>query len=492
MREIDQTLKLVKFAYESKSGDINLTELKAKGLLPPDLLFIVSVADAKGRVVASSRAPDMSDVLGQAFLRGESSGYRVPIRPPLPTRVANEGKLHSRRRLDKPDGSFAGAAIVSVPAAYFVSGYEAAKLGNAGVLALLGSDGVFRVRRTGDALFFGDSTSYTSAIGTQPEVEPTVRANRWDSVRRYTVGRELFDYPMAMIVGLSEAEQMAAVDERAKTYLLRAGAGSLVLILFLTGLGILSWQLTQTRVRANRALREEIDIRRLAESALNLRNRAIDSSLNAILILDATNTKFPVEYVNPSFARITGYQSAEALGRNPGFLLGPDVAQQGMEEIRLASREKREARAVLRCYRKDGSLFWNEFYLSPVRNESGAVTHFVGVMNDVTEAKRYEEQLAHRANFDTLTGLANRNLLHDRLQQAIVNARRGAGTIAAVFLDVDNFELVHDSLGHNVGDELLQKVAARLRACVRESDTVARLGGDEFVLILPNPGEGSG
>ena len=131
------------------------------------------------------------------------------------------------------------------------------------------------------------------------------------------------------------------------------------------------------------------------------------------------------------------------------------------------------------------------FYLAPVRNEEGIVTHFVGVMNDVTEAKTYEEQLAHQANYDGLTGLANRNLLQDRLQQAIAAARRAGGSVAAIFLDLDNFKVVNDSLGHNVGDEMLRVVAARLRASVRESDTVARLGGDEFVVLFSGRGEAS-
>ena len=243
-------------------------------------------------------------------------------------------------------------------------------------------------------------------------------------------------------------------------------AAARLLILLLGGLGFLSWQLTRTRTRAARVL------------------QAIESSVNAILITDLSRPGTPIEYANPAFEKMTGYTAKEAVGQDTRFLLGLDVDQPALEEIRQAVREKREGHAVLRNYRKNGTLFWNDLYIAPVRNDKGEVTHFVEVMNDVTEAKNYEEQLAHQANFDTLTGLANRNLLQDRLHHAIAAARREEGTAAAIILDVDNFKVINDSLGHRVGDAMLQKIAARLTATVRESDTVARLGGDEFVLVL--------
>ena len=132
--------------------------------------------------------------------------------------------------------------------------------------------------------------------------------------------------------------------------------------------------------------------------------------------------------------------------------------------------------------RADGERRWVELFLAPVRSESGAVTHFVGVLNDVTYRKDAEERLNHLANHDPLTGLPNRNLLHDRLAHAI--ARRREGMAAVLFLDLDRFKLINDSYGHDVGDELLKAVAARLSACLRGEDTVARLGGDEFVVLL--------
>jgi diguanylate cyclase (GGDEF)-like protein len=155
-----------------------------------------------------------------------------------------------------------------------------------------------------------------------------------------------------------------------------------------------------------------------------------------------------------------------------------------LEAIRTALREKREGRATLRNYRKDGTMFWNDLHIAPVRNDEGDVTHYVGIQNDISDSRRYQEELEYQANYDTLTGLPNRNLLHDRLKQAVGYARRYQKRLAVVFVDLDNFKLVNDSLGHSAGDKLLITVAGRLKANVRNSDTAARLSGDEFVLIL--------
>jgi diguanylate cyclase (GGDEF)-like protein/PAS domain S-box-containing protein len=464
LREIDQTLKFVQFAHERAGGRIDLSDLKAKGLLLADLLFVVSVTDSAGRVVASTRPIERKTVADQDYFQVSRERDAIAVsRPQLgPDR---EWKLHFSRRFSAADGTFDGAVIVTVPAAYFVSGYEDARLGNQGVLGLLGTDGVFRARRSGDRVYYDEWINYRKASATGAEAAHLAR-NEWDGVQRYTSVRELYQFPMAVVVGLSDDEQMTAVHERARTYLLRAAGGSAALILLLGGLGFLSWQLSRTRLQANRVV------------------QAIESSVNAILITDLSRQGTPIEYANPAFEKMTGYSAREAVGRDTRFLLGLDVDQPGLEEIRMAVAERREGHAVLRNYRKDGTLFWNDLTIAPVRSEKGEVTHFVEVMNDVTEAKNYEEQLAHQANFDTLTGLANRNLLQDRLHQAISGARRDGGSAAAVFLDVDNFKVVNDSLGHRVGDEMLQKIAARLTANVREYDTVARLGGDEFVLVL--------
>ncbi|MGB4073931.1 EAL domain-containing protein [Pseudomonas sp.] len=214
------------------------------------------------------------------------------------------------------------------------------------------------------------------------------------------------------------------------------------------------------------------------------RTRAVEASVNAVIITDNEQPDQPIVYVNPAFERITGYSSVEVMGRNCRLLQGDNHAQTELENIRRALQGQEEGRALLRNYRKDGSEFWNELTVTPVVNDRGKVSHFVGILHDITEAKRYQEELEHQANHDSLTGLPNRNLLNDRISQAIAFASRSNSRFTLAFMDLDNFKVINDSLGHSAGDQLLSEVAARLRVSARPIDTVARLGGDEFIILL--------
>jgi diguanylate cyclase (GGDEF)-like protein len=355
LREIDQTLKFVKFAYELKGAPTVLRDLKARALLPPDLLFVVSIADRKGDVVASTRPSAIANVADQESFQVQRQSDALSVGRPRRSPGSAEWILQFSRRLDAADGTFAGVVMVVVDAAYFVSGYEQSKLGEHGVLGILGTDGVFRARRTGDAVSAGDLVDYRSTVtdANQRGTKAPVATNSWDGVRRYTSARQLHDFPLAVIVGLSEDEQLAGAHRSMRRQLWWAAAASVLLIAVIAVLGRLSWRLVQSRLREGEA--------------------------------------------------------------------------------------------------------------------------------KVAHAERVEYLAYH----DGLTTLPNRSLFSKLLIQDINQAHRYNGQLAVLFLDLDRFKQINDTLGHDAGDLLLQEVGRRLKGCLRESDAVARVGGDEFVVLLP-------
>jgi diguanylate cyclase (GGDEF)-like protein/PAS domain S-box-containing protein len=235
----------------------------------------------------------------------------------------------------------------------------------------------------------------------------------------------------------------------------------------------------------NLRLADDLALRMRTEKSLRLREKVIEVSSNAVIICSAEGPDYAIEYVNPAFESITGYSATDVIGKSLRSLQGASQDHQNIEEISAALREKREGHAVLRNYRKDGTGYWNDLYIAPVRDDEGEIINFVVAQYDISAVMRYEAELEFQARHDALTGLANRNLLNERLERAISNARHGGTELWVVFVDLDGFKFVNDTLGHEAGDLLLKALAERLKLAVREADTVARMGGDEFVLVLP-------
>ncbi|WP_420231611.1 EAL domain-containing protein [Pseudomonas sp. ABY48] len=353
VREIDQTLKLVKYTYESEREPNPLPKLKARTLLPSPYLFDVSVVDSSGLVVASTQPSEAGSRIAKDELQTVEHDSALSISRPWKSPATGEWKLRFSRRLDARSGAFAGIAMVEIDAAYFVSSYDPSKLGNHGLLGLLGIDGIFRARRSGEAISAGDEVDYAAVVPDTENTEAVRLINGRDGVRRYTSARQLYDFPLAVIVGLSEAEQLATVTRQARTYLWRATGASLLLALLAGLLARMSWQLVQGRLRA--------------------------------------------------------------------------------AEAKIA----------------------------------------------------YAENIEYLAYHDGLTALPNRSRFSKLLSQNISEASRYRRQLAVLFIDLDRFKQVNDTLGHDAGDQLLKEVALRLKGCLRTSDTVARLGGDEFVILLP-------
>lgn len=351
LREIDQTLKLVRYDAQRRAPEAAITALNERDLLPPSLLFSVAVFDAQGQPLATHgrfglEAPETHDFFQRAL-----SSDQLTVSHPVETDLGPF--LYFARGLAGDQAS--GVVGLAVHAGYFVSGYEQTTLGNQGVLGLVGEDRRFRVRRTGDTITVGASLG---EVGTRvPKVEePTLAPlikHPWDGIERYTVVRELFDFPLSIVVGLSRHEQLTPARATAREYYWRAGLASILLIITVSILGVLSWRLQRTRRQA------------------------------------------------------------------------------------------------------------------------------------VEERIQHARKVEYLAFHDSLTDLPNRAYFSRLLTQSMLEAQRYGRQFALLFLDLDRFKNINDSLGHDAGDELLQEIARRLERSIRQSDIVARLGGDEFVVLLP-------
>jgi len=230
----------------------------------------------------------------------------------------------------------------------------------------------------------------------------------------------------------------------------------------------------------------DVTAQRRAEEDLRLAATVFDNSVEAIMITDAQRR---ILSVNKAFSDLTGYTAGFVVGQTPALL---SSMQQGEVEYDTIWREAADQgtwQGEVWQRRRDGSEFQEWLSIGAVRNRGNAISHFVAVFSDITERKNSEARIAYLAHHDPLTGLPNRALFQDRLQQAMGRAERNADLLALLYLDLDRFKTINDSLGHIAGDRLLQAVAERLQSCVRETDTICRQGGDEFIIVLTDIGD---
>ncbi|WP_291995747.1 EAL domain-containing protein [Candidatus Accumulibacter sp. ACC003] len=287
------------------------------------------------------------------------------------------------------------------------------------------------------------------------------------------LGRPLEAGFEALVVKARTSDQ---ADEREMTYLRKDGrriAVRLAVTVLRTPAGVLIGYLGTV---------VDISAQQQAAAQLKLAAKVFEQGGEGIAITDAACR---MVMVNQAFTAITGYSEADALGDNPRLLASGRHDAAFYQGMWAAIESQGCWQGEIWNRRKDGSVYPEWLSISRVQDD-GVTTHYIGTFIDISQHKEAEARIQRLAHFDSLTGLPNRSLLAERVRHDLRRAQRGREPLALIFLDLDRFKHVNDSLGHRVGDQLLIEVAQRLTGAVRDEDTVARLGGDEFILVLPN------
>ncbi|OHB95423.1 MAG: hypothetical protein A3I59_04865 [Planctomycetes bacterium RIFCSPLOWO2_02_FULL_50_16] len=220
--------------------------------------------------------------------------------------------------------------------------------------------------------------------------------------------------------------------------------------------------------------RREVELRKLSLVA--------EQSPATIVITDKEGN---IEYVNHKFTELTGYSPEEVIGENPRILKSGKTPSEEYKRLWETITSGGIWRGELCNKKKNGELYWESVSISPIKDSKNIITHFIAIKEDITERKQAEERIRQLAYYDPLTGLPNRVLYNDRLSLALAHAQRTGEALAVLFIDLDRFKDINDTLGHSIGDQLLKAVAERLTDSLRKEDTATRQGGDEFTLLLP-------
>ena len=233
----------------------------------------------------------------------------------------------------------------------------------------------------------------------------------------------------------------------------------------------------------NKQLAAEIAHRRMATEELKKLSLAVEQSPASVVITDLTGR---IEYVNPKFTEVSGYTQEEVIGKHTRMLGNGHMGNDYYANMWTRLNKGEVWKGEFCNKRKNGASYWESAVIAPIHGEDGKTTHYLAVKEDISERKAFEQKLMEQATHDQLTGLPNRFLAFDRLKQQLQYAERHHQKIAVIYIDLDNFKTVNDSMGHVVGDQLLVQVASRIKQLLRGEDTLARLGGDEFLALIAN------
>lgn len=334
-----------------------------------------------------------------------------------------------------------------------------------------------KLRETGvdaAAVFYGDRETY--GIFTERDFLKTIATRRTNACVGEVASRPLMMQPDH----LSLMQARTIFDQQGFRHLGITGRGGELV-------GILSFSeiLSGIDHRHVDDLRNALHDRRIAlehsQENLHLAQQVIRASRDGIMVTDA---KGFIQSINPAFTRITGYSAEECIGNTPALLKSGRHDAAFYQKMWSAVHNDGYWAGEVWNRRKNGEIYPEWLSINAIRNHEGEITKLAAILSDITDRKKSEEQIKNLAYYDVLTGLPNRRLFNDRLNVAIANAHRHDHLLGIVFIDLDLFKRINDTLGHSAGDQLLVEVAQRIQQEIREGDTAARMGGDEFTLLL--------
>ncbi len=472
---IDRTLLLLREAYEKDPDHFDLRDWTKRTTVVGDLIIQVSVVGAGGFTLGVAQLG--SDKVFERVYLGDREHFLALvdaktddlfIGKPVVGRLSGKWTVQISRRLRHSNGGFAGTIVASLDPGFVERFFAAVDLGPQGTVQLRRSDGVILASHGFKGQTVGRQVM-TAELHDALDRAPS--GNYWgngalDGINRLVSYRNAERFPLIVLVGLSEDYIFESYRRNRATYLMIASIITvLVLIAIVAGI---RHQMRIDRIRDD-LRRSEAQVRQKARE-LELKTHELEVTLDhmgqGIIMTDADNH---VPVINRKAVELLSLPDSFR-NRNNGELRGLEA-----HDLLLVDAPA-SASMIYQRLTENGAVL--EFQQTPLP-DGGAVR----TITDVTERKHAEEEIVRLAHHDALTGLANRNLLQGRLEQAISRAKRYGDSCAVLCLDLDRFKTVNDTLGHSVGDELLRQLAERLIDCAREVDTVARVGGDEFVIV---------
>lgn len=417
-----------------------------------------------------SRFTDIPHQPAPAYL-GDRSHFRVfadggpdqlYISDPVQGRLSKRWGIQLARPLLAKDGRFLGVIVLFLSPQQLTRFFQDLPLGADTIMSVVSERGALLSRSTELEKYLGSRIDATRLADYQRQASGfSLRRSVLDQVERGIAHRWTSGYPLLLVISRSPQAAHAEIQGLQRVLLaLGAGASLIVGALWLLGRAVLQHR------------QDEVELR-IAEKAFQTQEGMFVTDENGIILR-----------INSAFTEITGYTAEDIVGKNPRYRSSGrhDAAFYAAmwEQLRVNGAWRGE----IWNRRKNGEIYPESVTITAVRGTDGSVTHYVATMHDISERKAAEEQIHNLAFYDALTNLPNRRLLQDRLQQAMRSSTRSGQHGALLFIDLDKFKQLNDTLGHDIGDLLLQQVAQRLRECVRQADTVARLGGDEFVVLL--------